>query len=163
MSLNVITLHRELSFAPEKPRVSSDQAEFYGWSFFYIKPGFENQFMELAKEVLALCKAKGAVDAYNFFASELGRDLPIAMSAGRDMSAEDLKLNGKKFWETLGEEGQALWTKGEALCRKVENISGRKKSQVLDEESRSPLLSDPVKISREGNRSNGSSPPPNLG
>jgi hypothetical protein len=127
MSLNVIARHPKLSFAPEKPRVPGDQAEFYHWSFFYIKPGYEDKIMELAKEFLELCKAKGAVDAYNFFVGELGRDLPIALSAGWDgnVSMEDLERNNEEFWKTLGEEGKALWAKGETYCRKVENIFGR--------------------------------------
>lgn len=130
MSLNVITLHPDLSFAPEKPRVSSDLAKFYGWAFYYIKPGFEKQFMDLAKEFTALCKAKGAVDAYNLFTSELGRDLPLVMAASWDLSAEDYKRNNEEFWKTLGAEGEELITKATALCRKVESVSGKYRADL---------------------------------
>ena len=125
ISTNIIAFHPELSYIPENPRVPAEEAGFFYWNFFYVKPGLESQFQELAKKFAKLCETRNVADAYNFHVSEFGRDLPAMLSTSWARDEADLEANNEKMWEALGEEGLALWNQGLELCRKVEETSGK--------------------------------------
>jgi hypothetical protein len=125
ISTSIIAFHPELSYVPEDPRVPPEEAGFFYWNFFYVKPGLEGKFQELAKKFAKLCEGRNVADAYNFIVSEFGRDLPVMLATSWSREEADFEPNNEKMWEALGEEGQALWLQGQELCRKVEETSGR--------------------------------------
>ncbi len=125
MSANVVNLRYDLSYAPANPRVPAENAGFFYWNIYYVKPGLESEILDLAKDFVKLFGAKKIAESYNFFAGEFGRDLPLMYSASWAESAEDFETHNEKMWETLGDEGRELWAKGEAVCRKLETKTGK--------------------------------------
>jgi hypothetical protein len=87
-------------------------------------PGRETDADALAKEFVALFKAKNMPNGYRLFKSEMGPDMPAIIVEVGAKDAADYYAQETSNRTTLGAEGQALFAKAFALTRRFETRSG---------------------------------------
>lgn len=111
----------ELSYTPESPRLKPEEGTFVNTDFYYIQPGKEKEFEEVNKEWVALVESKNISDGYSLAVRVMGNELPVYIGNSSGKNAADLFSQGEKNWELMKDEGEALWEKTMALCRKFES------------------------------------------
>jgi len=110
----------ELSYTPENPRLKPEESNFVFTDFYYVQPGKEKEFEGICKEWVTLQKSKNIADRYSLAVRVMGTELPVYIGNSSGKNAADYFSQAKKNWEQIKDEGEALWKKTMALCRKFE-------------------------------------------
>jgi hypothetical protein len=110
----------ELSYTPASPRLKADERAFYAYDFYYLVPGKEDEARALAKEFVALYKAKGVPDGYRLFWTVLGQDMPMLFVEAGAKDAVDLAQMDARARQLTGAEGSALFERAQQLSRRFE-------------------------------------------
>jgi len=118
----LVLLRPDLSYTPENPRLKPEEANFYFWTFFYIRPDKEKEAEEIAKKFVALNKSKNIPDGYDFYVAIMGSEAPLFIIIQKAKNAADFYSQDNN--KLLGEEGKALWEKAWSLVRKYETKQG---------------------------------------
>ncbi len=132
----VAVLRNDLSYAPEKPRVTVADSRFICWDYYYGIPGKENEAEQIAKEWQALYKGKNIPDGFQVYMIVMGYDMPATVAARWGKSQADFNAEDESVSKTLGDAYTELAAKTMALCRKYERRFGYR----LDALSYSPAV-----------------------
>jgi hypothetical protein len=116
----IIEEHPELSYRPAAPRLKPEEVGFTRVDFYYLMPGREWEADALAKEFIALWKAKGITNGWRFYRAITGPDLPLLLVASDGKDAADFAAHDAKDLAAVGAEGQALFQKALAFTRRFE-------------------------------------------
>lgn len=114
----------DLFFTPENPRLQPKERNFFLLDILFLQPGKENEFEEILKEFLALCKSKSISEEFKIFAGDLGLNVPVYIISLFAKNASDSWSRIEKMWELLGKEGGVLYRKMMPLVRKREFKQG---------------------------------------
>jgi hypothetical protein len=114
----IVTYEPDLSILPEKPRGEGD---FVTLDIWHIIPGYEQEFVTLLKEFVALAKAKKIADRWNCLVGGLGSDQPVYMMANHDKGPAEFWAHNADMWNSLGKDATELFTKMEKLLHKRES------------------------------------------
>ena len=134
MNYHMAILRYDLSYTPEKPRVTAEDAHFICWDYYYGIPEKQGEVEQVAKEWQALYKSKNIPDAFWNYMLVMGSDLPVVVSARWGKSQADFNAEDEVIFKTLGDAYMPLVMKTMALCRKYERRTGYR----LDELSYAP-------------------------
>jgi hypothetical protein len=124
MNSGMTVARYDLSYAPEMPRVKTEEAHFICWDYYYGIPGRENEAEQVAKEWQALYKSKNIPDGFQVWMLVMGPDLPLTIAARWGKSQADFNAEEELFLKTTGDAYTALAKKTMALCRKYERRMG---------------------------------------
>lgn len=113
-----------LSYIPANPRLKPSEMTYFVDYYYYVMPGKESEFKELAKQYAALDKSKGISNGWNLYQIVLGDNLPLFVVGHDAKDALDFAEWDKKDTIALGNDAQALYGKVLAICRKVEARPG---------------------------------------
>lgn len=114
----------ELSFAPEGYEQKLEEAPFTYWGFCYALPGKEKAVKETFKKYVSLYKSKNIGEAFETYAVNWGKELPLYFYVLRAKSGSDLFGTSEKAHEIAEKEMNELWMKLMSLCRKYEGKLG---------------------------------------
>jgi len=119
--------HRpDLSYMPEKPRLTPEEAGFMFWGQCYVIPGKQQEFEEIFKKWVNLYKSKNIPDAWDTFMGDIGTDMPFYFWGAGAKSPVDFWTQDEKGTKEMGEEEvMKLGQKTMALLRKFEIKTGR--------------------------------------
>lgn len=117
----VIELDPALSYAPANPRVSLESTTFRHLDFYHLIPGKEADADALAREFLALYKAKNLPNPYHIYKGVLGGEMPTLIVVAPAKDAADYAMAERSDREALGEAGKALFARAFALTRRFES------------------------------------------
>jgi hypothetical protein len=124
MNSGMTVARYDLSYAPERPRVKTEEARFICWDYYYGLPGRENEAEQIAKEWQVLYKSKNIPDGFQVWMLVMGPDLPLLVAARWGKSQADFNAAEEKFLETMGDAYTALAKKTMGICRKYERRMG---------------------------------------
>jgi hypothetical protein len=113
----IATYEPDLSFIPEKPRGEGD---FVCVDYWYILPGYEQEFVSLCKEFWAIARTKKIVDCWYFLAGGLGSDQPVYMFVNHEKGPAEFWSHNADMWNSLGKDASELQAKMIKLLRKRE-------------------------------------------
>ncbi len=114
----------ELSYVPETPRLTPEEARYLHWTFYSVQYGKMDEAKELAKDYVSLLASKGITDGYSLYIGGMGLELPMLAVLQSAKDPEDFWAQSKKNQTLLGEEGKQLDMRALALTRKIERVSG---------------------------------------
>jgi len=121
---DLVILRNDLSYAPETPRVGSEEAWFICWDYYYGFPGRDREAEQVAKDWQALYKSKDISDGFLTYMLIMGPDLPLIVGARWGKSEADFNAAEEAFIKAAGESYSAMAKKTMALCRKYERKTG---------------------------------------
>jgi len=110
----------ERGYAPASPRLKDDEKAFYAYDFYYLAAGKEEDAKALAKEFVALYKAKGVPDGYRLFWTVLGPEMPMLFVEVGAKDPVDLAQIDARVRQLTGAEGQALFARAQTITRRFE-------------------------------------------
>jgi hypothetical protein len=113
-----------LSYIPAAPRLKASEMPYFVDYYYYVMPGKESEFKDLAKQYAALYKSKGISNGWNLYQIVVGDSLPLFVVGHDAKDALDFAEWDKKDTVAMGNEAQALFAKVLAVCRKVEARPG---------------------------------------
>jgi hypothetical protein len=117
---SIYTLTPELSYFPQKPRPAQGELNYIALDFWYIKPGKDQEFEKLLKEMLALMKKNNIADVYSAYIGAMGAELPVYVFTAMDKDEASFYAHNTEMWNILGKEGSDLIAKMTTLRRKSE-------------------------------------------
>ena len=109
-----------LSYTPAKPRITDDEARFFHFDLYYLQPGREAEAEALAHEFVELFRKKGVASPYRLFKVVMGPETPLLTVVIPARDAADFAAQDAAGRQLLGAEGQALFQRAFALCRRFE-------------------------------------------
>jgi len=124
MNNDLVVLRYDLSYLPEPPRVSTQDARFICWDYYYGLPGMEKESEQIAKDWQALYKSKNIPDGFLNYMLIMGPDMPLTVGARWGKDAADFNAADEFLRKTAGDAYTALADKTMALCRKYERRLG---------------------------------------
>jgi hypothetical protein len=124
VKLGLIRTRPDLSYVPENPRLTPEEAAYIRWGMCYVKADKTVEFEEIMKEWVALFKEKNISGGFNTFMGEMGTDNPFYFYAEPAKSPADFFTWNEKAMEILGDESMTLWMKTLGLLRNYENKGG---------------------------------------
>ena len=116
----IVKLRPDLSYWPANPRVKMEDERFFNWQFYYLMPGKEEDAEALAKDYIALFKAKKINDPFTVFIAQSGNDLPLLVVSTAGTSAADYYAADEKNMAMLGNDAMPLQARAMAITRKFE-------------------------------------------
>ena len=116
----VIMRRPDLSYTPASPRLKPEEQPFVHMMFYYLDPARSDESEQIAKDYVALFKAKNISDAFSIFQFMSGNDLPVLLATTRAKSAADFYANDEKVNAMLGADVRALQARALAITRKFE-------------------------------------------
>ncbi len=117
---SVMMMRPDLSYRAETAALTADRRyRHYDW--WYIMPGHEQDIEAIAKEYIALYRAKNIQRGWRIYQSVVSPDLPmyLVVQTGTDEAsyyAEDARIR-----QMLGSEGERLQQKAMQFTRRVES------------------------------------------
>jgi len=111
----------EISYTPEKQRLTDSDMPYAMWDIIYLKPGKEQEFVEQMKLFSALQMANNIEDPVMMLTGDVGYEGSVYIGALKGKDAVDFRLQNKKMWEKVGEKGVAIFKNFESLLRKRES------------------------------------------
>lgn len=107
----------ELSYTPAAPRLTPEEARYAKLDLYAVEPGREGDADALARDYVALFKAKGVTSGYQLYKVVMGPDLPALVVRIPAKDPADWYTANQKLQEQLGAEGQALAARAMAITR----------------------------------------------
>jgi hypothetical protein len=120
----VVSEMTEGSYAPASPRLRAAEVRFYHYDIYYLFPGRELDVEPLAKEFVALFKAKNVPNGYRLFRTEMGPEMPAIIVEVGAKDPADYYMQTQSDRTILGEAGKALFAKAFAMTRRLEQRGG---------------------------------------
>ena len=117
----VLEEHAELSYVPAKPSLKPEEARFYHYDIYYLLPGHEEEAAMVAKDFLALFKAKGIAQGYRIFTVVSGPEMPALIVEVPAKSGADYYTTDEAARAALGDAGKALFGRAFAITRRLEH------------------------------------------
>ncbi|MFO7971100.1 MAG: hypothetical protein R6U40_05040 [Desulfobacterales bacterium] len=118
------TLRIDLSYVPDNPRITLEDARFLVWREYYIEGSKVKEAENLIKEIAALYKSKNITNRWNMLKGGIGYDAHWYESAEYALSAVDYYTHKQPELETLGEDFVKLWGKFMDATEKYEVSQG---------------------------------------
>ncbi|MGZ5494045.1 MAG: hypothetical protein ACXW3E_11550 [Thermoanaerobaculia bacterium] len=116
----VIVRRPDLSYTPANPRLKPEEQPFVHLQFYYLDAARSEESEQIAKDYVALFKAKNISDGFSVYQVLSGNDLPMLIASSRAKSAADYYANDEKVNATLGADVRALQARALAITRKFE-------------------------------------------
>jgi len=113
-----------LSYTPEKPRLKLEEQAYVHVKLFYLKPGYETEADDVARQLANLFRQKKVELGYRLFKVVLGPEMPLLIVVIGAKDPVDYATADKEHLEVLGDEGQALFQRVFALTRRFEQHGG---------------------------------------
>jgi hypothetical protein len=113
-----------LSYTPEKQRLKSEEEAYLHVKLFYLKPGYETEADDVARQIASLFRQKKVELGYRLFKVVLGPEMPLLIVVIGAKDPADYAMADKAHLEVLGAEGQALFQRVFAITRRVEQHGG---------------------------------------
>jgi hypothetical protein len=113
-----------LSYTPEKPRLKPEEQAYLHVKLFYLKPGYETEGDDLARQIADLFRQKKVELGYRLFKVVLGPEMPLLIVVIGAKDPADYATADKAHLEVLGAEGQALFQRVFAITRRFEQHGG---------------------------------------
>ena len=110
----------DLSYVPANPRLKPEEQNFVHLSFYYIDAAKTDEAEQVAKDYVALSKAKNISDPFTIYEAKSGTDLPLYVVAIPAKSASDFYATDDKNRATMGAEARALDARALAYTRRLE-------------------------------------------
>jgi len=111
----------ELGYVPAAPRLKPEETRYFRFDTYYIQPGNEEEADKVAAEFAALWKKKGIRNGYRLFKVVTGQNMPALIVMGGAKDAVDFAQAEAEDQKAIGAEGQALFARAFALCRRIEH------------------------------------------
>jgi hypothetical protein len=113
-----------LSYTPEKPRFKPEEQAYLHVKLFYLKPGYETEADDAARQIANLFRQKKVELGYRLFKVVLGPEMPLLIVVIGAKDPVDYATTDKAHLEVLGAEGQALFQRVFAITRRFEQHGG---------------------------------------
>lgn len=110
----------ELSYRPEKPSYKPGETAFYHYDIYYVMPGHDEEALAIAKDFVALFKAKGIGEGYRTFTVVNGPEMPALIVEVPAKDGADYYARNAAAQATLGDAGRALFARAFAITRRLE-------------------------------------------
>jgi hypothetical protein len=124
--IGFVYLRPDLSYAPEKPRLKPEEANFLYWGLCYVDSAKVDEFNEIFKEYVSLYKSKNITSGFTTYQGGYGTDMPFYFFAMSGKSPADFFSEDEKTTKILeGEKDEELWNRFLATLRKYEIKTGR--------------------------------------
>jgi hypothetical protein len=121
---NYIAVHHlDLSYKPEQIQ-ENPELMYRIWDYFYIYPDKFDEAKALMAEWKELYTSVGVERGYNIFTNGFGHDGPAVVVYRWAENAEDFSNHNLANQKLLGEKGQTLWDKTQAVMHKYERKAG---------------------------------------
>ena len=115
----VITRLADLSYLT--PPAGENSRDVTCW---YVEPGKEGEAQAILAEWKKMYESKKIQNGYSVYRIKWGKEFGYAIVAwGKSQS--DIALKEEKAQELMGQDGMALWTKTQAITRKIYSKRGR--------------------------------------
>ncbi len=111
----------DLSFVPESPRLTAEEAPMRHYDYAYPVPGKEQELEAVMHEWVDLYTSHGADSGWMVYQAFTGEDLPLYVIATLAMDRGDYESDGDRLDEMMGEADNALWDKTRSLLRKFDH------------------------------------------
>ncbi len=110
----------DISYTPEKSRLTVNEAVYVIWDILYIIPGKEKEAFSLMHQFSGLIKNINFEDPIRVFAGDLGFEGSALIGVLQGESPEDFYTQNAKMFDQLGEEGEKIYNQMMKLLRKRE-------------------------------------------
>jgi hypothetical protein len=100
------------------------QAPSFFVMLFYLKPGYETEADDAARQIANLFRQKKVELGYRLFKVVLGPEMPLLIVVIGAKDPVDYATADKAHLEVLGAEGQALFQRVFAITRRFEQHGG---------------------------------------
>ena len=117
----ILEEHADLSYVPAKPSFKPEEARFYHYDLYYLMPGHEEDAAAIARDFVALCKAKGIGQGYRIFTVVSGPDMPALIVEVPARDGADYYTTDAAVRVALGDAGKALFGRAFAITRRLEH------------------------------------------
>jgi hypothetical protein len=111
----------DLSYMPENPRLKMEEMPFARVDYYYLKPGMEEQAEQVARDYVALFKAKKVPDGFSIYMAMSGHDLPLLVAVIPAKSPADFAATDERTAAALGDALRNLQGRAMALTRRIEH------------------------------------------
>jgi hypothetical protein len=109
----------QMGYVPAQPRLKPDEMKYFRFDMYYVQPGHEADADAVAADFKKLFTSKGIQDGYRVFKVLIGEDISLYTVQSGAKDAADFAMAEAKHNELLGKEGEALFARAFAICRKV--------------------------------------------
>ena len=113
---------QEHKYLPEIPRLKSEERQFGIFEIYDIAPANVEEFSQGIKRYLALLKKNNSANYIKFVRNDIGMKDPQFIFIGYGKSKDDFWKENKKMWQTIGEEGRAIYSEALKLMEKRELV-----------------------------------------
>jgi hypothetical protein len=111
----------DLSYQPENPRLKMEEMPFARVDYYYLKPGTEEQAEQVARDYVALFKAKKVPDGFTIYMAMSGHDLPLLVAVIPAKSPADFAATDERTAAALGDALRVLQGRALSLTRRIEH------------------------------------------
>lgn len=119
----IIALRPDLSYQPEEPRLTNEEAPFAYLTILYARPGQQQDLEAVMKAFADLSRSKGIRDGYGVSQNVTGEG-PVYAIRTLARSQADYFTQAEKNDAKLGDEAVALRTKAGPMISRIEFSSG---------------------------------------
>ena len=116
-SLTLYIERMDLSYVPESPRLTADEAPMRHYDYLYPVPGKEQEVEALLREWVQLYQSGNADSGYMVYQAFTGEDLPLYVLGTMAKDRGDYEADGDRLNEMFGDVDDALMNKTWALLR----------------------------------------------
>lgn len=114
-----------LSFLPENPRLKPEEATYIFMNWVYMKYDRLGELDDILKEWKALYAKYGITDPFSTWKANVGPDYNLTILIWSAKNAIDFHEMNNNIWETIGDEGVALYQRTMELVERMEQVEGR--------------------------------------
>jgi len=114
----------DLSINNKNPEFPEHLGNTRIWDIHYVKPGMNQQYESIVKELKYLADKNNASQMWNIYYGTIGNEQPVYFGIGAAKNMSEFYDENNKMWEKLGEEGSQLYDKLMHCIRKREIKSG---------------------------------------
>jgi len=111
----------DLSYWPENPRLTMDDAPMRHYDYAYAIPGKERELEGVLREWVDLYKSHDANSGWTVYQAFSGEDLPLYVIGTIAKNRADYEEDGNRLDELMGDADDALWVKTRNLMRKFDH------------------------------------------
>lgn len=119
--MNLYIERADLSYVPESPRLTMEEAPMRHYDYIYVVPGKEAEMTAVLKEWVELYKSHDADSGWMVYQAFSGEDLPMMVISTVAKSRADYEEDGNRLDELMGDADDALWAKTRVLMRKFDH------------------------------------------
>ena len=124
MEIQVWTMSSDLSYQPEKPRLTAEEEKYFEWVFIYYKPDAGKKLEEILSKWKGVYKSQNVTDRYTTWVGDIGTEMPVHCYNFGARSAVDYHTRAAELEKTIGPETEKLWAELSKHVRKIDTKSG---------------------------------------